>query len=756
MAAYAASSSSDSRDTSPDTVRSTATSNDEDHAKTSTEPQKSPFLRLPVDIFKCVTDYLDRDAAWALKRSCRGMSHSKVVAELLYKHPIQLNDVRDLRLADWKYRPIGEQRWINFQESINDSNRHHVQRLAMSHWASVKDFQWIEEKLPNVISLDISAIKDFVWTPEETWTWKQLADTCPKLFARLEELEVSNWADYTAHSRIEYSYSYNDYRFKPKFRISRRRDGGSVAKIIFPVCLKLKTLAIRERYSGYHSWNEWEVHQRVCSLVNGIEEHCPSTLTKLRVHDYGPYRSLFCTDVARWGSLKNIEIGLYNWLDDRRSERELFAPVPFRIMPGNHHREEEEVFDDKTFEACERNHMEVGQHVVAGVNATFVEVLQNLRTITQKYPNVNVTPIDLHRDIVYQPFHLVNVTTHRRATLLPPNAAQPVPLPDPISSQEVQDALRWLAEKCGWRPILDWGNMMSDVFPENMELRHFLPKADVVSRIQTMVRTLRSLKIPVRLSIGDRSHSCYNSPDGCLYFGDYKGLEGEGDEKREVLGPTQARFNLSGVAELVDELTIQYPVDVPGVAGWSRSSRATEAERILMDRERIGWRRFWKRYALQFKHLKKLTATVPSEIYNDWAQSDEFRSLVSDEEWEMLEVDEQYVSELNIFGSYLPFSNLRYSTARKRPRMKFVQRVFFRKEGRQLQLNAPTLSDEESEARIILDSEISTSTDLQAHRFWPAKPPKAERSHKRKADGEVKGLSVKRARLEDIMSALTD
>lgn len=213
--------------------------------------QTSPLLKLPDDIFKCVMDYLDRDAAWSLKRLCKGMSTSKTVNQLLYKYPIQLNDVRDIRLGDWKYRSIGMMRWLSFKESIDDSNRDYVHKLAMSHWASVDDFVWIQDNLPSLTELDISAIKDFVWTPEETWTWKMLAAACPLLLARLTFLGCANFADYTAHSRIEYSYSYNDYRFKQKFRISRRRDGGSVANMIFPHCGRLKTLAIRERYSGF-------------------------------------------------------------------------------------------------------------------------------------------------------------------------------------------------------------------------------------------------------------------------------------------------------------------------------------------------------------------------------------------------------------------------------------------------------------------------------------------------------------------------
>lgn len=221
------------------------------HKPKAAATQTSPLLKLPDDIFKCVMDYLDRDAAWSLKRLCKGMASSETVNQHLYRYPIQLNDVRDIRLGDWKYRSIGLIRWLSFKESINDSNRNYVHKLALSHWASIDDFRWVQDNLPSLTALDISAIKDFVWTPEETWTWKRLAEECPYLFARLEELEVANWADYTAHSRIEYSYSYNDYRFKQKFRISRRRDGGSVANMIFPRCKKLKALAIRERYSGF-------------------------------------------------------------------------------------------------------------------------------------------------------------------------------------------------------------------------------------------------------------------------------------------------------------------------------------------------------------------------------------------------------------------------------------------------------------------------------------------------------------------------
>lgn len=46
------------------------------------------------------------------------MAKSKVIDELLYRYPIQLNDVKDIKLGDWKYRAMGQARWALFKVSI--------------------------------------------------------------------------------------------------------------------------------------------------------------------------------------------------------------------------------------------------------------------------------------------------------------------------------------------------------------------------------------------------------------------------------------------------------------------------------------------------------------------------------------------------------------------------------------------------------------------------------------------------------------
>ena len=502
--------------------------------------------------------------------------------------------------------------------------------------------------------------------------------------------------------------------------------------------------------SSRSTWNEWEVHQRVCCLVDGVQSNCPSSLTKLKVHDYAPYRSLFSTDATDWAQIKDIEIGLYQWMEDRR-ERDVIGPIPYRITQGHHHREEEEAFDDKSFDECTRDHMTLGNHVVQGVGASFEDLLQSLQTISKKYPKINIKPIRNLENITLHPFHLVNVMQRRQH--FGQNAqTNSTPPSDPCSNAEVQEAIRWLLKKCDWTPILAWDSMMCDVFPANLEPnRTFLPKPEVLSRIQTMVRTLRSLNVPIRISIGDRNNTSPSSGlDGSLFFGDYKTFTGTGDAKTEHLLPTQACFNLTPIAHLVDELTIQYPADVPGVSGYLRAHRRqSPAEQVLMAREMTGWRRFWARYASQFTSLKKLTANVPNDIYDDWAKS-ELPALLADERWEMLEVPDDR-ADYGCFGRYFPFESLRYSFSRKKGRVKFVQRVFFRRDCEPLHLTSryEGLSEQMREERHISDAEI-VDREHGGHRFWaPKEEAMMNGEAKAENDGDEKVNGKKRKAVDE-------
>jgi hypothetical protein len=195
------------------------------------------------------------------------------------------------------------------------------------------------------------------------------------------------------------------------------------------------------------------------------------------------------------------------------------------------------------------------------------------------------------------------------------------------------------------------------------------------------------------------------------------------------------------------------------------SKRPTAAEKALMKREMVGWRRFWTRYASQFKNLKKLTANVPEDIYEDWGKG-ELPALLSDERWQMLEVEEKNAGDHGFLGGYFPFhttssSSLRYSFAKRRSRTKFVQKVFFRLDDKplELEIREPELTEKEREEGEITEEMIKDrEMPSQVHRFWAKKDEEAmveekvageKRKRSEIAEGGVDGeeLEVKRQKV---------
>jgi hypothetical protein len=189
-------------------------------------------------------------------------------------------------------------------------------------------------------------------------------------------------------------------------------------------------------------------------------------MTKLRVYDNASYCSLFSTDATVWSRLTDVEVGLYGWMEDRR-DRDFTGLTPYRINQGHHHREDEEDFDDKSFGECRRDHMVLGNDVIQGACATFEELLQSLYMIFDKYPQITMKPIRNLRDITLHPFHLVNIM-HQRRSIFGRQPHTPQPQQNPVSTEVAQKSMRWLAQKCDWKPILSWDSMMCDVFPANL------------------------------------------------------------------------------------------------------------------------------------------------------------------------------------------------------------------------------------------------------------------------------------------------
>jgi hypothetical protein len=151
---------------------------------------------------------------------------------------------------------------------------------------------------------------------------------------------------------------------------------------------------------------------------------------------------------------------------------------------------------------------------------------------------------------------------------------------------------------------------------------------------------------------------------------------------------------------------------------------------------------------MQLNNLKKLTVTVPDYIYNAWGKS-KLTDLLEDERWDMLQVDEKVTPDFTFFGGYLPFSSIKYGLGKKKPRMKFVQRVFFRQDHSTLDLGSSSLSEQELEENDIDDSAIAMNDEASPHRFWPTKAPKLLTGEKRKTeDGGEPTSMVKRVKAD--------
>lgn len=298
-----------------------------------------------------------------------------------------------------------------------------------------------------------------------------------------------------------------------------------------------------------------------------------------------------------------------------------------------------------------------------------------------------------------------------------------------------------------------WEKLMSDVFPDNLDhYQETVTKSDILTRVQNMVSTLKSLDIPVRLSLSASVANAGSRYDGHFMFGDHKFFveEGEGEDavQREVIAASQARCNLSKIAGLVDELIIQYSFQVPNLAGLQRGKRAIEAENRMMEREKRAWLIFWKRYALKFHNLKKLTVMAPLELYEDWFdRSPDFRELFANDKWQMLDNDGKVSFDHSGFEGVLPFTLFKPHSVKRRPRIRFAQRVLFRLNDSPLEFKMDSSAEEDLESPSIDFEEILPKETLPRHIFSPMKPPTSNPSQKRKVGDVSERAILKKVRL---------
>jgi hypothetical protein len=138
--------------------------------------------------------------------------------------------------------------------------------------------------------------------------------------------------------------------------------------------------------------------------------------------------------------------------------------------------------------------------------------------------------------------------------------------------------------------------------------------------------------IPVHVSIGDSRRVCPAS-----------------ELDRSVLHQRLASFNFNAIAPPIDELTIEYLNSFPRASCWSRAyEHNTLAGKDVIQAEMMDWRSFWTDQSPLLKSLKKVTADIPDDVYEDWKKS-EVTVLLTDKCWDIWEIEDGN-SDLPIFG----------------------------------------------------------------------------------------------------------
>jgi hypothetical protein len=338
---------------------------------------------------------------------------------------------------------------------------------------------------------------------------------------------------------------------------------------------------------------------------------------------------------------------------------------------------------------------------------------------------------DTLKDVIMSPFQFINAFAVHRSR--PQN-------PDILNSPEILDVIHWMKNDLGWRPTFTWDPLMFDTFPENIknEIRPSQPKDDILQQIFKVFKTLKEdIGLPIRLAIGDRTDYYITSTGQPrhLFFTQTKVLLEDDEDKQEAIMDCMARFNLSFVTSFIDELIIEYPFETPGILDrFSHHVSLNDDELRLLQREMVGWRKFWARYAPRLTNLKKLVIIVPQIIFDDWRNSISFQYLMKEDTWDVVNHD----------GA----SSRRHSFP-----CKFVKRTFFRSEATSVRaFDSNGDIDEHLRDVSVMDPTLNESRDLTtdeladsalpspADRFFDVEPAKEKKkgnnnnNNKRKLD----------------------
>ncbi len=160
----------------------------------------TPLFSLPADIFTEILNRLPVKDLRNLPSTCKSLANNAHVLYALHHEPFRVEDCIEHRyigaedasaLHHHRNADGGKIRFREFVAAVaKDPQRgQYVQRMAISHFSTLKDFGFLQRHCPNLRSLDLSHIAEEFFG--HGWTWSNLTAACPTLFERLRFLKVS-------------------------------------------------------------------------------------------------------------------------------------------------------------------------------------------------------------------------------------------------------------------------------------------------------------------------------------------------------------------------------------------------------------------------------------------------------------------------------------------------------------------------------------------------------------------------------------
>ncbi|KAF2092897.1 hypothetical protein NA57DRAFT_81828 [Rhizodiscina lignyota] len=332
----------------------------------------SGFDKLCAEELLCISSYLTKHEIFQLQKTAQGFANAQVLQVYQFLEPFSYEGIHGL-----SYGAV------------------YVRKLAMSHWNSLEDFIWIQDNLPFLEDLDLSDILDYV-TPEaeNTYTWCELAPSCPSLWPRLKRLTVLNWAEarlhclrardadclrqprYSALSDAEWkqrndltadgnAISRRHTNWDGQFAILRKNPDflrehhdplameDLVTDSILAACTNVKALAIRGEYRLHMDINDrlsrrvrsdiadgdvqtplMRLHRSCCHIADAIARHAPKSLQILEMHQSHPSLPSLVSMLEREGvHLAELKVGLQSWLRVFQPRKAISKNVTTRLDP---------------------------------------------------------------------------------------------------------------------------------------------------------------------------------------------------------------------------------------------------------------------------------------------------------------------------------------------------------------------------------------------------------------------------------------